>query len=192
MTINLLIRHRAMLHSNGSSKKKNPKVLWCVLGKLYFLEKGMGVFEQSGDIVSAGLNMRVNKTSIELLSQCPFPTISQNEFHEQGRWWCFNHRFSIQSMMVVIHSVPLTPALLVAHADSQRLPVICLLVITWQGSCLLLIVTHFLCSHIYVVSPLLGHQADSYHRCQNVTTVVSYNVSSFLAIGWFGVGFFLT
>lgn len=45
----------------------------------------MGVFEQSGDIVSAGLNMRVNKTSIELLSQCPFPTISQNEFHEQGR-----------------------------------------------------------------------------------------------------------
>lgn len=49
-----------------------------------------------------------------------------------------------------------------------------------------------LCSHIYGVSPLLGHQADSYHRCQNVTTVVSYNVSSFLAIGWFGVGFFLT
>lgn len=191
MTINLLIRHRAMVHSNGSSKK-TPKFLWCVLGKLYFLGKGMGVFEQSGDTVSAELNMRVNKSLIELLSQCPFPTISQNKFHEQGRWSCFNHRFSIQSVMVVIHSVPLTPALLVAHADSQHLSVICLLVITWQGSCLLLIVACFLCSHIYVVSPLLGHQAYSYHRCQNVTTVVSYNVSSFLAIGWFGVGFFLT
>lgn len=53
-------------------------------------------------------------------------------------------------MMVVIHSVPLTPALLVAHADSQRLPVICLLVITWQGSCLLLIVAHFV--HIFMGS----------------------------------------
>lgn len=172
MTINLLIRHRAMLHSNGSSKK-TPKYLWCVLEKLYFLVRRMGIIEHRGDVISAGLNMRVNKTLTELLSQRPFPTISKKEFHGQGRWSCFNHKLSIQSVVVDIHSVPLIPALFVGHPDSQHLPVICSLIVTWQVSCLLLIVACFLCSHIYVVSPLLHHQADSYHRCQNVATVVS-------------------
>lgn len=45
----------------------------------------MGIIEHRGDVISAGLNMRVNKTLTELLSQRPFPTISKKEFHGQGR-----------------------------------------------------------------------------------------------------------